>query len=148
VNDNNTLADDLRERIRDLEAQLERSRSTNVYDGNAHKRVADLEAALRKYGMHKRELGDCWPKCECGLEAILGAASETPPHLRGPIIQAHADTNGVPPAETPAEQQERALVTCKHDGTKTRDPYGTYWCDICKGILTDSTANRGSRAKC
>jgi hypothetical protein len=22
---------------------------------------------------------------------------ETPPHLRGPIVQAHADTNGVPP---------------------------------------------------
>jgi hypothetical protein len=33
---------------------------------------------------------------------------------------------------------------CKHQGTKTRDPYGTYWCDICKGVLTDEYAeNRG-----
>ena len=31
--------------------------------------------------------------------------SQTPPHLRGPVIQAHADRNGVPPqSETKGEQ--------------------------------------------
>jgi hypothetical protein len=36
------------DRIRELEAQLERCRSANVYDGNAHRRVSELEAALRE----------------------------------------------------------------------------------------------------
>jgi|ERR1700690_1575671 len=36
------------DRIRELEAQLERCRTANVYDGNVHKRVSELEAALRK----------------------------------------------------------------------------------------------------
>jgi hypothetical protein len=31
------------------------------------------------------------------------SAAETPAHLKGPIIQAYADTNGVPPAETKAK---------------------------------------------
>jgi hypothetical protein len=35
-------------RIRELEAQLERCRAANVYDANAHKRVAELKAVLRK----------------------------------------------------------------------------------------------------
>jgi hypothetical protein len=36
------------DRIASLEAELARSRQANVYDGNAHRRVAQLEAALRK----------------------------------------------------------------------------------------------------
>ena len=37
---------DMETRIRELEAQLERCRSANVYDGNAHRMVSELEAAL------------------------------------------------------------------------------------------------------
>jgi hypothetical protein len=33
-------------RIAELEAQLARSNAANVYDGNAHRRVSELEAAL------------------------------------------------------------------------------------------------------
>jgi hypothetical protein len=42
----NTMLDKADERIRDLEAQLERSRSANVYDGNAHRRVSEIETEL------------------------------------------------------------------------------------------------------
>lgn len=42
----NAMLDKADERIRDLEAQLERSRSANVYDGNAHRRVSEIEAEL------------------------------------------------------------------------------------------------------
>lgn len=55
-------------------------------------RVAALEAALRTI---------C-PQCDMPLNERT--ALETPPHLRGPIIQAYADSNGVPPqAETIAK---------------------------------------------
>lgn len=97
------------ERIRELEASLEKYQACRVHDvdekawlskrvtelaareatwGMRHERetaiadkasarVKELEAALRKFGKHNRELGDCWPKCECGLEAALGSALET-----------------------------------------------------------------------
>jgi hypothetical protein len=35
-------------RIRDLEAQLERCRAANVYDGNVHRRVSELEGFLHR----------------------------------------------------------------------------------------------------
>jgi hypothetical protein len=35
-----------------LAAELARCRAANVYDANAHRRVSELEAALRKYGRH------------------------------------------------------------------------------------------------
>lgn len=38
------------DRIRALAAELARCRAANAYDGAAHKRVADLEAALREIG--------------------------------------------------------------------------------------------------
>jgi hypothetical protein len=33
-----------------------------------------------------------------GIAEPVQSPSEAPPHLRGPIIQAHADTNGIPPS--------------------------------------------------
>ena len=42
----NAMLDKADERIRDLEAQLERSRSANAYDGNAHRRVSEIETEL------------------------------------------------------------------------------------------------------
>ena len=36
----------LEDRNKELEAQLERCRSANVYDGNAHRRVSELEDEL------------------------------------------------------------------------------------------------------
>jgi hypothetical protein len=86
-------------------------------------RIAQLEAALRE-----------------GRDLLM--TDESGPG--SPTAALNRLNRALTASETPAEQQERALVTCKHQGTKTRDPYGTYWCDICKGILTDEYAeNRG-----
>src|ERR1700677_3294394 len=99
------------ERPRDLAA---RSTATLRAEGIAkNERIKQLEAQLRN---PEREPPHC-PSCSCGLAAQpiypdpdpIDVAPpcdtlETPPHLRGPIIQAHADTNGVPPqSETPVK---------------------------------------------
>jgi hypothetical protein len=42
----NAMLDKADERIRELEAQLERCRAANVYDGNAHRRVSEIETEL------------------------------------------------------------------------------------------------------
>jgi hypothetical protein len=78
-------------------------------------RIKVLEAALRSVNATMRAIikrnqggyiGD-WDAIHHTVEVInaaLASAPETPPHLRGPIIQAYADTNGVPPqAETPVD---------------------------------------------
>lgn len=72
-----------RDRIRELEAQLERCRAANVYDANAHRRVSELESALRKYGDHavacaSRSGHFKGPQygCDCGwTTALLGGFS-------------------------------------------------------------------------
>jgi hypothetical protein len=119
--------------IASLEADLARSRAANVYDAEAHRkagRVETLEAALKLVNDKHGYILD-----ESVHDAVLACLG----------LKVHPNGTGYGyVAETAAEQQERALVTCKHQGTKTRDPYGTYWCDICKGILTDEYAeNRG-----
>jgi hypothetical protein len=123
-------------RIASLEAYLARCRAANVYDAEAHRkagRVETLEAAL-KIALTDME--------EMNYEMYVPNL-DNPPPSRGMIAAREALGTT---SETAAEQQERALVTCKHQGTKTRDPYGTYWCDICKGILTDEYAeNRGGK---
>lgn len=52
------------------------------------------------------------------LQEIARAAlpqSKTPPHLRGPVIQAHADTNGVPPqSETNCDCRPKAALHGAH----------------------------------
>lgn len=69
----------------------------------AEERIAELEAENESL---RHSLYDC---TEQGANIVvivaraLGTSKETPPYLRGPIIQAHADTNGVPPVETACE---------------------------------------------
>ena len=70
------LAADSHARIRELEAQLERCRAANVYDGNAHKRVTDLETALAELatalelqGLHNRL--NAWTKIQKRLSGVL-----------------------------------------------------------------------------
>jgi len=70
-------------------------------------RIAALEAhiAATPHG-DNCYLTDEYPGnvCRCGKEAALSGArtAQRPPHLRGPIIQAYADTNGVPPEPSAA----------------------------------------------
>lgn len=82
-------------------------------------RVAALEAALRE------EHGGKHYEPECPLCVVLeGSAPETPPHLRGEIIQAYADSNGVPPqSETNCEANSRQGETRASGPTskETRD---------------------------
>jgi hypothetical protein len=59
VNDNNTLAQELREEIREKDA-----------------RIAQLEAVLRKYGNHSRKCESFEDgNCRCGLSDILDGRS-------------------------------------------------------------------------
>jgi hypothetical protein len=95
-------------------------------------RIAQLEAALRLCNI------------DCG--ELHHAKADRHESRLCPVVERINALLGSFPG-TPAEQQERALVTCKHEEVKTRDRYGTYWCDVCKGILTDEYAvNRGGDA--
>lgn len=57
----------------------------------ARGRIAQLEGALHcelaRHGEHYCDV----------CQKHVRATAQTPPHLRGPIIQAFAETNGVPP---------------------------------------------------
>jgi hypothetical protein len=67
-----------------------------------HCRIAAFEALLLTANCpNERNTGHerTW-QCQWCDERLRLTESETPPHLRGPIIQAHADTNGVPPQHT------------------------------------------------
>jgi hypothetical protein len=82
VNDNNTLADDLRERIRELEAENARL----LADVNQDEGYERLKSALRRYGDHRP---DCAQRlshykgpvheCDCGWIGQLtsGFSAET-----------------------------------------------------------------------
>jgi hypothetical protein len=83
-------------RVKELEAQLERCRAANVYDGNAHRRVSELEAlqvwvedkdghcgwtdsgkALELLAQHFRRI----EKLEAALEKLFNRVSFCAPHL-------------------------------------------------------------------
>lgn len=95
MNDNNTLADDLREELEDerksslalmkllsdekhkseaLDAELARCRAANVYDANAHRKAAELDVAVERI----RELEAlCAAKDKVIYEYDFGSTAET-----------------------------------------------------------------------
>jgi hypothetical protein len=162
---------------RDLvRCKQEHNSQAAVLDGYVS-RIAQLEAALRKYGDHtvacasrRGHFKGPQYECDCGwieqltsgfkaeaaltpeqcrgvvteLESrewsglthddirMIGGiindarkSAETPPHLRGPIIQAHADTNGVPPStkEIPANHYRYRIyvMQCNCGWPRTTD---------------------------
>jgi hypothetical protein len=88
------------------------------------------------------------------LRKRAGLSADTPPHLRGPIIQAHADTNGVPvhptaqhasecpllyggecdcnptPLETPAKPMGKIVPRCTGEHVMRKEEDGIF-CAVC-----------------
>ena len=150
-----TIAQD---RIRTLEAELARSRAANVYDGNAHKRVADLEdrirsleAALRDIENRCRWHGNHTPERirEIANKAI-GSELETPVStlcaVCDQIKELHPSTHPWTAKETPAFDHEFIKAANRTDcavcGTLLRD-HGSAAETACKHMDTVTTEKRG-----
>ena len=102
----NAARDLAQSRIRDIEAQLERYRAANVYDGNAHRRVSELETEL---AISKGR--------EEGKQLVINQLESERDHLqRGfdaacKTVAAHEDRI----KDLEAERDELALDTTKSD---------------------------------
>ena len=105
------------------------------------RRYMDLGELAARYGDALREIDrckDCGNHCSCiAMVALHGAIADTPPHLRGPVIQAYADSNGIPP------QSETACTREGHVWVEV-GPSEAPWqkCDECG--ITKETATEPS----
>lgn len=102
TNDTKAIVKEAQDRIRALEGELARCRAANVYDGNAHRKVAEFEVALQRIAAYSPGLtpipGDPIEIARTALETpaqfCMGCSSKWPVHEGGDGLKYHDGPSG------------------------------------------------------